>query len=105
MSEIIVRGFEIGENCAECWFCNECDDEYFCAFISDPITYCVKAGTKNDDCPAENLKLHGRLIEADELYESCALDPCIDVMASAKRINEYMQLKIDNCSTIIPASE
>ena len=48
---------------------------------------------------------HGRLIEADDLYESCALDPCIDVIASAKRINEYMQLKIDDTPTIIPASE
>ena len=44
---------------------------------------------------------HGKLIDADALYASCALDTNIDVMASAKRINEYMQLKIDEAPTII----
>ena len=48
---------------------------------------------------------HGRLGDLDALYESCALDTNIDVMASAKRINEYMQLKIDEAPTIIPADE
>lgn len=48
---------------------------------------------------------HGRLIDADALYESYALDTNIDVMASVKRINEYMQLKIDEAPTIIPAKE
>lgn len=48
---------------------------------------------------------HGRLGDLDTLYESCALDTNIDVMASAKRINEYMQLKIDDAPTIIPAEK
>jgi len=57
-----------------------------------------------DGVKAEELPPHGRLIDADVLYESCALDTNIDVMASAKRINEYMQLKIDEAPTIIPAN-
>ena len=48
---------------------------------------------------------HGRLGDLDALYESCALDTNIDVMASAKRINEYMQLKIDEAPTVIEADE
>ena len=48
---------------------------------------------------------HGRLIEADVLYESCALDHNYDVMATTTRINEYMQLKIDSVPTVIPAEE
>lgn len=48
---------------------------------------------------------HGRLIDADALYEMCVLDTNTDVMASTKRINEYMQLKIDDAPTIIEAEE
>ena len=46
---------------------------------------------------------HGRLIDADALYDDCALDHGYEVMATTTRINEYMQLKIDGAPTIIPA--
>ena len=46
---------------------------------------------------------HGRLIDADALYEDCALDHNYEVAATTTRINEYMQLKIDAAPTIIPA--
>lgn len=46
---------------------------------------------------------HGRLIDADELYEDCVLDNDYEVMATTTRINEYIQLKIDNAPTIIMA--
>lgn len=49
--------------------------------------------------------LHGRLIDANVLYEDCVLDHNYQVMATTTRINEYMQLKIDNASTIIEAEE
>lgn len=48
---------------------------------------------------------HGRLIDANVLYEDCALDHDYQVIATTTRINEYMQLKIDNASTIIEAEE
>lgn len=48
---------------------------------------------------------HSRLIDADALYENCALDHGYEVMATTTRINEYMQLKIDSATTIIPESE
>jgi len=35
----------------------------------------------------------------------CVLDTSTDVIASTKRINEYMQLKIDDAPTIIEAEE
>ena len=58
------------------------------------------------DCSAVPVPTpHGKLIDADVLYEDCALDHDYDVMATTTRINEYMQLKIDNAPTIIPAEE
>ena len=48
---------------------------------------------------------HGRLIDADALYEDCVLDNGYEVAATTTRINEYMQLKIDAAPTIIPAEE
>lgn len=45
---------------------------------------------------------HGRLINADALYEDCALDHNYEVAATTTRINEYMQLKIDAAPAIIP---
>lgn len=53
----------------------------------------------------EELPMHGRLIDADVLYEDCALDNGYEVAATTTRINEYMQLKIDAAPTIIPAEE
>ena len=54
---------------------------------------------------AVRVQASGRLIEADTLYEDCVLDSSIDVMATTKRINEYMALKIDEAPTIIPPEE
>ncbi len=56
-------------------------------------------------CPLVPVRQHGRLIDADALYEDCALDRGYEVMATTTRINEYMQLKIDGAPTIIQASE
>ncbi len=48
---------------------------------------------------------HGRLIDADALYEDCALDHSYEVAVTTTRVNEYMQLKIDSAPTVIPAEE
>jgi hypothetical protein len=45
------------------------------------------------------------LIDADALYEDCALDNRYEVAATTTRINEYMQLKIDSAPTVIEAEE
>lgn len=60
----------------------------------------TKLGNKAIELPS-----HGRLIDADALYEDCALEHDYEVMATTTRINEYMQLKIDDAPTIITAEE
>lgn len=54
---------------------------------------------------AVHVPAHGRLIDANALYEDCALDRDYEVVATTTRINEYMQLKIDGSPTIIQAEE
>lgn len=46
---------------------------------------------------------HGRLIDANALYEDCILDRDDETMATATRFNEYMQFKIFGAPTIIEA--
>lgn len=54
---------------------------------------------------AISVPAHARLIDADALYEDCALDRNYEVMATTTRINEYMQLKIDGAPTIIETGD
>ena len=65
----------------------------------------VLLGGRHPCCPLVPVPPHGRLIDADALYEDCALDHSFEVAATTTRINEYMQLKIDAAPTIIPEEE
>ena len=104
---VLIRGMEMPTNCEKCLGFERC----YTRGLFDPIGWCHITGTEllnpnpPADCPLVPVPAHGRLGDLDALYESCALDTNIDVMASAKRINEYMQIKIDDAPTIIQASE
>ena len=101
---VYIKGMEMPCCCDECRFLDEYGDYPCCIITDEQRGYTFKTREKRmDKCPLIPVPDHGRLIDADALYESCALDTNIDVMASAKRINEYMQLKIDEAPTIIPA--
>lgn len=107
MSDILIRGMEMPKS-----------SHWICVFIDGDgtVTLQMRGGWASDDCytvhkVSANEKIgeaipvpaHGRLIDADELYEDCALDHDYEVMATTTRINEYMQLKIDDAPTIISA--
>ena len=94
---IIIKGMEMPKSCRACMFSRtDIRNIDWCALTGEDLPC---------DCPIIEVPPHGRLIDADALYEMCALDTSTDVMASTKRINEYMQLKIDDAPTIIEAEE
>lgn len=94
---VYIRGMEMPTSCANCELANHFDgyNENECPF--NAFSYY--------DCPLTPVPPHGDLIDRDALYEDCALDHDYQVIATTTRINEYMQLKIDNASTIIEAEE
>lgn len=97
----VYINMEMPESCIKCKLCVS----YKCVPTgeirwSDEFDYDSK---RFENCPLVPVPAHGRLIDADVLYEDCALDHDYDVMATTTRINEYMQLKIDDAPTIIPA--
>lgn len=98
MSDILIRGMEMPTKENVVILISPNGDVWMIGNMPNEDTHLVKA-------KAVPVPPHGRLIDADALYEDCALDTNIEVMASAKRINEYMQLKIDNAPTIIEAEE
>lgn len=91
---ILIKGIEMPKSCA------------FCRFNG---AYCYAKGDEDVhstlSCPLIEIPPHGRLIDADTLYENCVLDNSTTVLATAKRINEYMQIKIENTPTVIEAEE
>lgn len=95
---IYIRGMKMPTNCDDCLLGSDCPHD-------QSIDGYKMQGGRPRTCPLVHIPPHGRLGDLDALYESCALDTNIDVMASAKRINEYMQLKIDEAPTIIPAEQ
>ncbi|MGX8702906.1 MAG: hypothetical protein ACSW8H_00470 [bacterium] len=100
MSDLLIRGMEMPTSCWDCYF-QDCGN---CRLNAHKVVdKCIIEDRRDEDCPLAPVPPHGRLGDLDALYESCVLDTNIDVMASAKRINEYMQLKIDDAPTIIPA--
>ena len=110
---VYIKNMEMPVTCCHCPLMGydpdiECVDggretqgAYICV-----ITHELIDSTKREEhCPLIPVPPHGRLIDADALYEDCALDYNYDVAATTTRINEYMQLKIDAAHTIIPTEE
>lgn len=95
---ILIKDMEIPEN-GSCIQIVIDDDGKVYSTVEECI---MKIGSIATAVP---ISLHGRLIDADTLYEDCALDNRYEVAATTTRINEYIQLKIDAAPTIIPAEQ
>lgn len=100
---VLIRGMEMPTDCLKCPFCLFADGYWKCLVDGSHADFGGTCWPQN--CPLVPVPPHERLIDADVLYEDCALDHDYDVMATTTRINEYMQLKIDGAPTIIPAEE
>ncbi len=101
MMGVYIPGMEMPQSC------HECVAGYGgCCYVAPPEADGICPDHDRPDwCSLVAVPPHGRLIDADELYEDCALDYKYEVAATTTRVNEYMQLKIDAAPTIIPAVE
>lgn len=106
---IYIKNMKMPTSCDECRIMaledTNCEAELYCGC---PIVFKAHpqgVDHRPDYCPLVPVPPHRRLIDADALYEDCALDNRYEVAATTTRINEYMQLKIDAAPTIIPAEQ
>lgn len=97
MSGIYIPDMEMPRHCGECAI--ELCERWKKLIIAGMSI----AKSRPKDCPLVPVPDHGRLGDLNALYNELVLDTDTSVMASAKRINEYMQLKIDDAPTVIPA--
>lgn len=104
MSEILVRGVEVGATCDECKLCIEIEGEAFCVFGFEPITYYVKARKKSDYCPAINIQPHGRLIDADELEDESITYYALPACAQAMDLEAELVVRVDAIDAAPPSS-
>ena len=113
---VLIKGMEMPKSCSVCLMLEGDNMDGLCHAASKWLDddehwtwYVYPEGDMDDskpcNCPLIEIPPHGRLIDADALYEMCVLDTSTDVIASTKRINEYMQLKIDDAPTIIEAED
>ena len=103
---VLIKNMKIPKNCDDCPMFDDHYDYPYCNITSTCQGYkWSPLDQRMSNCPLIELPSHGRLIDADVLYEDCALDNGYEVMATTTRINEYMQLKIDASPTIIESEE
>ena len=106
---VLIRGMEMPDNCYVCpfMFHQRRAPEVWCTAIENHWLDLRKVLScdRHNNCPLISVPEHGRLIDADALYEDCALDHNYEVAATTTCINEYMQIKIDDAPTIIQAEE
>ena len=101
---VLIKGMEMPTSCDNCWALDDYGDYPRCRITEEQRGYNFPIREKRmDNCPLAPVPPHGRLIDADALYEDCALDHDYEVAATTTRINEYMQLKIDAALTVIEA--
>lgn len=65
---VLVKGMEMPGKCADCQFIDYFKGQWYCHIIND----CLEAGMSKRDvrCPLTEVPTpHGRLIDADELFE------------------------------------
>ena len=65
---ILIKGMEIPQSCYDCPFQHPCkhdEDKDYCVVIDD-FLYCYNMEANN--CPLIEVPPHGRLIDADELF-------------------------------------
>ena len=68
MAGVYIKGMEMPKNCIEC---PVADGEYGGCLISGTF-FTSDANKRQEDCPLIEVKPHGRLIDAEKLYEQTA---------------------------------
>ena len=72
---VFIKDMDMPLNCNYCDFCRVVDGHYYCNRTKHKIS--VYWGSRQGDCPIINiLTPHGRLIDADELYEQFINEFC-----------------------------
>lgn len=82
---IYIKGMKMPKNCEECFLVDSCDDKHW-EITKDDMGY--KGEYVKDNCPlTEVSEPHGRLIDADALFDSlnirsvtynCVINKCIE---------------------------
>ena len=99
MSDILIRGMEMPEVCAFCWFCLKKDDDHICGRTKESLGNFAFELSRGKDCPLVPVPPHGRLIDADALKKKRHwTDDFYET--------EYVEVEdIDAAPTIIPEEE
>ncbi|MBQ1790632.1 MAG: hypothetical protein II008_10655 [Oscillospiraceae bacterium] len=94
MSDILIKGMEMPENCDDCLLGADCPHD------QSMDGYKMQGGRPRT-CPLVPVPPHGRLIDADALLKKCEFvctDDDVDVRA-------FRYSVIEDAPTIIPAEE
>ena len=99
---VLIKGMEIPEKCGKCRFATAFECQVTKNFIT---TFNVR----QVDCPLVPVPPHGRLVDADEMYEEFALE---GQRSTRYKLGEAWELNgkeirraIYRLPTVIPASE
>ena len=105
---VYIKGMEMPKNCADCDL-EQCDENYYGDQFNFQCPLGYKAYTKKtreikrlENCPLIEVPEHGRLIDADALFEEAYKVWGFD--ADASDCSVLMQL-INDAPTIIPADK
>ena len=94
---VYIKGMEMPTSCSTC----KLFGEYGCLFVG-AVGYALTRGERCEDCPLIPVPDHGRLIDADALWDvaykawGTEYDPWV--------CNLFMEM-INNAPTIIPADK
>lgn len=75
MADLLIKGMEMPTSCFYCPFREKVNpDDYVCMALNKEFeeTFSLIAGKRHKDCPLVHVPPHGRLIDANELYEKTA---------------------------------
>lgn len=73
MADLLIKGMKMPQNCDECNFVRmESEFHGICTAIRNDVCYVYPDKGKPEWCPLVEVPAHGRLIDADVLYEKTA---------------------------------
>lgn len=120
MSDILIRGMDMPENCDKCiysswsnfyqiYVCNAVKTETPILFDGEQIkSVAVKRSGRADNCPIMQIKPHGRLVDADALKESfyrnfdMIFETEFNYLAKGLLFSAHI---LDDAPTVIPKDE
>lgn len=70
---VLIKGMEMPKSCAECWALDDDGDYPFCCITHEQKGYTFRTREQRmERCPLEEIRPHGRLIDADSLEKEGA---------------------------------